>query len=301
MPKIKHERGRGAYLEYSTSQTTGKRPTQQDAHKALLSETSKFAVLDGHGKRGGIVSAVLSESILEYDAVSSLHDHFLRLDEILKTDTFGVLRVTDLMDSGSTAVLVNIEAPDTADFYRTTVANCGDSRAYVFTTKEQKSTIAQTQIIDKHNNTWYVYTSKDHDALSPLEKLRIETADHIVSPSGRVDGCLMVSRAFGDIDYKDSEHPLTSAVIAVPEIFEYTLNRGSIVVLACDGLLEAFATYEKYELDGFRMKKEIFDYQALFNFFEENTIEQATKAIIESHKFYDNTTVTAIRLERASL
>lgn len=78
--------------------------------------------------------------------------------------------------------------------------------------------------------------SKDHIALDPSEKARVEARGGFVSVSGRVQGCLMVSRAMGDRTVK-------RYISATPEITTTTLGGDDdFIVMASDGLWDVVSS-----------------------------------------------------------
>jgi len=56
----------------------------------------------------------------------------------------------------------------------------------------------------------------------------------------RVDGCLALSRAFGDYGLKDNPDlpPTEQKVIALPVLTKVTARRGDVLLLCCDGITE---------------------------------------------------------------
>lgn len=84
--------------------------------------------------------------------------------------------------------------------------------------------------------------SEDHKPALPGEKRRIEKAGSVITPEGRVDGNLNLSRSIGDLRYKKNksltpqEHPVT----AFPDIKKVARSpEHDFVILACDGIWEA--------------------------------------------------------------
>eukprot|EP01124_Arcella_intermedia_P033804 TRINITY_DN8220_c0_g1_i1.p1 TRINITY_DN8220_c0_g1~~TRINITY_DN8220_c0_g1_i1.p1 ORF type:complete len:278 (-),score=70.99 TRINITY_DN8220_c0_g1_i1:67-900(-) len=101
-----------------------------------------------------------------------------------------------------------------------TICNLGDSRALLIPSDKPFASL-----------------TIDHKPNHPDEKKRIEAAGGFVSDVGgvaRVNGCLAVSRAFGDKPFK--LHP--SLVSVTPEITETKAVLGDYLLLACDGLFE---------------------------------------------------------------
>lgn len=103
-----------------------------------------------------------------------------------------------------------------------TICNVGDSRIMVV------------------RNGTILFVTNDHKPMNNDEKSRIEEAGGVVRMN-RVDGDLAVSRAFGDGQFKRSENkdPRKQKVIAVPDITTLDLQKGDIVILACDGVFES--------------------------------------------------------------
>ena len=83
--------------------------------------------------------------------------------------------------------------------------------------------------------------SEDHKPHNKGERARIIAAGgHIFQ--GRVDGCLNLSRAIGDFDYKANPKlkPEKQMVTCVPDIKRHIIEPGvdKFVVIGCDGIWE---------------------------------------------------------------
>eukprot|EP00818_Percolomonas_sp_WS_P010636 CAMPEP_0117446074 /NCGR_PEP_ID=MMETSP0759-20121206/6138_1 /TAXON_ID=63605 /ORGANISM="Percolomonas cosmopolitus, Strain WS" /LENGTH=600 /DNA_ID=CAMNT_0005238299 /DNA_START=77 /DNA_END=1879 /DNA_ORIENTATION=+ len=110
--------------------------------------------------------------------------------------------------------------------------NLGDSRCVVY---------------DRHS---VHCLTNDHKPDSPMERLRIEKANHVVYRS-RIDGGLAISRAFGDHRlYKNTKniHPTKQAVSPVCDIQRMELRPGVVghrfMILACDGIWDVMTEHE---------------------------------------------------------
>jgi len=104
------------------------------------------------------------------------------------------------------------------------VANAGDSRAVL---------CGPTGVA--------VALSSDHKPGEPGEAARIRAAGGFVAAVGgvaRVNGSLALSRAIGDLAYKDPARPPPSQVItAEPDVRHFVLQPGdAFLLLACDGV-----------------------------------------------------------------
>ena len=118
-------------------------------------------------------------------------------------------------DSGCTAVLAVFRGDDLF------VANAGDSRCVV----SQKGKAIDMSI--------------DHKPEDEREQTRIEAAGGQVTPDGRVNGGLNLSRALGDHTYKNNDKlPLEEQMISpLPDVKKLHIDADSeFMVLACDGI-----------------------------------------------------------------
>jgi serine/threonine protein phosphatase PrpC len=109
------------------------------------------------------------------------------------------------------------------------VANAGDSRCVL---SRSGQAVALTQ---------------DHKPMDPEEYDRIIKAGGFVA-DGRVNGSLNLSRALGDLEYKQSKDlpPEAQMVTAFPEIRREKLQPGAdeFLILACDGIWDVLTNQE---------------------------------------------------------
>ncbi|KAK9808817.1 hypothetical protein WJX72_004207 [[Myrmecia] bisecta] len=109
-----------------------------------------------------------------------------------------------------------------------TVANAGDSRC-VFSRRGEA--VAMTE---------------DHKPTQDEERQRIMKAGGFVA-DGRINGSLNLSRALGDMEYKQSTElpPAEQMVTAVPEVRRAVLDEGDeFLLLACDGIWDVLTNQE---------------------------------------------------------
>lgn len=106
-------------------------------------------------------------------------------------------------------------------------ANAGDSR----TVLSEKSKAVDLSI--------------DHKPDLPSEKTRVYQAGSVVE-EGRVNGCIAISRALGDWEYKSrSLPPEKMAVSAVPEIKIHQItSQAEFLIIACDGIWDCMTSQE---------------------------------------------------------
>ncbi|KAL4450727.1 hypothetical protein ABPG77_001083 [Micractinium sp. CCAP 211/92] len=108
------------------------------------------------------------------------------------------------------------------------VANAGDSRCVL---SRAGRAVAMTQ---------------DHKPMDTDEYARIMKAGGFVA-DGRVNGSLNLSRALGDLEYKQTKElgPEEQMVTALPEIRRETLQPGDeFLILACDGIWDVLTNQE---------------------------------------------------------
>ena len=267
-------------LSFVVSEMQGWREQMEDTTISILkmneplSNTSMFAIFDGHG--GPMVSKICEQSFpLEIcrqagrsssleDLSSVLEKSYTEIDTFLQTtgslknmrhtggspilnqtvsrinsltgETEGIVRENLFDFIGSTAVVTLIRGKE---IY---VSNAGDSRA----------------ILCRNGNA--VDLTRDHKPESPRERSRIENAGgrvSIVGPCHRVDFGLNLSRALGDFLYKrNADLPAShQKITAVPEIVKETLtDEDEFIILGCDGVFELLSNQQVINFVRFRLK-----------------------------------------------
>eukprot|EP00210_Caulerpa_lentillifera_P007780 g7424.t1 len=125
------------------------------------------------------------------------------------------------------------------------VANAGDSRCVLCREGEA------------------IPMSRDHKPTDPDELSRIRTAGGFVF-EGRVNGCLNLSRAIGDLEYKEPKDlpPEQQIITANPEIKSIQLSPGDqFVLLACDGIWDVLSHQQAcdFVLEKLTSKKELYE------------------------------------------
>ena len=257
-------------LSFVVSEMQGWRDQMEDATLTLLaldeplSDTSMFAIFDGHG--GQMVSKICEQSFpLEVcrqaklsqsvDLGAHLVASYTQIDSFLQTTgSIKNMRVSptipltradapegipreNLFDFiGSTAVICLIRSGSIV------VSNAGDSRAILC-----RDGVA-------------VELSRDHKPESPRERNRIENAGgrvSIVGPCHRVDFGLNLSRALGDFLYKrNTDLPAShQKITAVPEIVTESIGPADeFIFLGCDGMFELLTNQQVINFIRFRLK-----------------------------------------------
>jgi len=204
--------------------TQGKRPSMEDSGVYLTpftSETSLFlSVYDGHaGHRCSNFLANTLPNELRRETQSNgatipTEDIFCRV--FSDTDQLWLESAKDArIEDGSTALCLALDGNDL------TVANCGDCRA----------------IFCQNGLTQQL--TRDHRPTDEAEGERIVLSGATVI-GGRLLGQLGVSRAFGNLDFKDS-----NLLSSDPEIHHLTLtSEVEILVVGSDGLYDHFSNEE---------------------------------------------------------
>jgi serine/threonine protein phosphatase PrpC len=203
----------------------GLRASMEDCSTILYPFTESPAsvlvgVFDGHA--GGLCSSFLANSLpaelkkQTKESKSPLPSEDLVKNVFQSTDHQWLVQAkSKSIEDGSTAICVVLDGPDLI------VANCGDSRALLY--QDGKTTVL----------------SKDHIPEDHDEKKRIIKLGGSVI-GGRLQGKLGVSRAFGNIEFKECKY-----LISEPDVKEVTVEHDAeFLVVGCDGLYEHFSNEE---------------------------------------------------------
>mmetsp|Transcript_52836 Transcript_52836/g.123622 ORF Transcript_52836/g.123622 Transcript_52836/m.123622 type:complete len:476 (-) Transcript_52836:47-1474(-) len=167
--------------------------------------------------------------------------------ETVSIDPERVLRDSSPEAQGCTALVALVDwtgatGPGAAGA-RLVVANAGDCRC-VLGSLRQPPPDAREASASSTCKVEATPLSEDHKPELDAEKARIEAAGGFVKdmPSGkRVQGDLNLSRALGDLRYKQRQDlpPAAQIVTADPEIRERVLTSGDqLLILGCDGIWE---------------------------------------------------------------
>jgi protein phosphatase 1G len=128
--------------------------------------------------------------------------------------------------SGCTAVVILVDRIHHTVY----AANCGDSRVVLC-----RDGIA-------------VPLSEDHTPEDDVEVKRIENAGGHVTEEGRINGCLNLSRALGDLRYKTNTSLKEDEQIisGTPDVMKCVLNPAldEYLILMCDGITGSFENQE---------------------------------------------------------
>ncbi|KAH8073646.1 protein serine/threonine phosphatase [Aureococcus anophagefferens] len=199
----------------------GWRTGQEDAHVAepdFGASLGLFAVFDGHGGAevaryaAAHVGAYLKRApgFAEGDYGAALRAAFFALD--------ASLRWPPLIRRGRGVVALVDRAAGVVY-----VANAGDSRA----------------ILLRAGGAAPAALSEDHKPEDDRERSRVEAAGGVVTPEGRVDGNLNLSRAFGDHRYKMEPGlaPERQRISCEPDVVVAPLSNKDVgLALVCDGV-----------------------------------------------------------------
>ena len=114
------------------------------------------------------------------------------------------------------------------------VANCGDSRSVL------------------SRNGKAVDLSEDHTPDDEREVERIEAAGGHVTEEGRINGCLNLSRALGDLRYKTNRtlNAAQQIISGHPDVVKCVLKpiEDQYLILMCDGITGSLTNQETVEL-----------------------------------------------------
>ncbi|XP_058001695.1 probable protein phosphatase 2C 8 isoform X1 [Hevea brasiliensis] len=249
---------KGFNIEADAAEDKGSRHSMEDAW-VLLPEASldspgtlrcaHFAVYDGHGGRfaaeyakkhlhRNVLSAGLPRELLDVKAAKkAILDGFRKTDESLLHES-----ASGGWQDGATAVCVWVLGQTVF------IANIGDAKAILARSSEAGGSLNHT---DGGNLLKAIVLTREHKAIYPKERARIQKAGGIISSNGRLQGRLEVSRAFGDRQFKKV------GVVATPDIHSFDLtDREHFIILGCDGLWGVFGPSDAVEFVQRLLKQE---------------------------------------------
>ena len=239
--------GENDYMIYGTSAMQGRRLFMEDAHTNVLdhpvagTDVSFFGIFDGHGgwRTAKYISETLHVRLFEDENRRVRVDRFdglLQLDESIE-DSFIACNAARLAkkplhcdyDGSGCACIAACVFAESPTKLCVVVTNVGDSRAVLF-----------------HDGVVRAL-SQDHKPTVIAEQKHIIFAGGHVE-SGRVNGILSLSRAFGNPGFQCvAQSPREQVVPCVPTIQRafVSLVGGhsdhSFLLLACDGIWDVFS------------------------------------------------------------
>ena len=214
-------------------------PSLEGSNGAL----SLYAVLDGHGGRQAAdwcaarLPALLAEGLTGVNASAAIKEAIRTAFNQCDAELLEQCRANS-WDDGTCAIALLIDRRCSPP--RAYVANLGDSRAYAAVLP---SADAATSASTAATAIRSVPLSKDHTAVEPKERKRIESSGGFVQ-NGRVCGLLEVSRSLGDRKLKKGGEATrgSSLSIPTPDVTSFAVGpEQSFVLLACDGLWKVFS------------------------------------------------------------
>ncbi|CAI9260237.1 unnamed protein product [Lactuca saligna] len=280
------EDGENGRVKYGLSSMQGWRATMEDAHAALPDldhSTSFFGVYDGHGGKvvAKFCAKYLHRQVLKHEAYSSgdietsVEKSFIRMDEMMRGQRgwreLSVLgdrinKFSGVIESliwsprgGETSHQLDewaFEEGPHSDFTGPTsgctacvaimrnnqliVANAGDSRC----------------VISRKGEAYNL--SRDHKPGLEVERDRILKAGGFIH-AGRVNGSLNLTRAIGDMEFKQNKFLSAEKqiVTANPDVNTVELcDDDDFVVLACDGIWDCMSSQQLVDFVHEQLKSE---------------------------------------------
>ncbi|WZZ57927.1 hypothetical protein YC2023_058034 [Brassica napus] len=184
-------------------------------------KVAKKAILDGFRKTDELL---LQESVSAFLSALGCFANISSIESFFSVLTF--VYGSGGWQDGATAVCVWIV--DQKVF----IANIGDAKAVLARSSTTNESGSHTEAC---NPLKAIVLTREHKAIYPQERSRIQKSGGVVSSNGRIQGRLEVSRAFGDRQFKKF------GVIATPDIHAFELTeRENFMILGCDGLWEVF-------------------------------------------------------------
>ncbi|KAM0844764.1 hypothetical protein ACQ4PT_056827 [Festuca glaucescens] len=268
------EDGENDQLKFGLSSMQGWRASMEDAHSALLDldkDTSFFGVFDGHG--GKVVAkfcskylhreVLKSEGYAAGDLGTAVHRAFFRMDEMMrgqrgwrelqalgdKMNQFtGMIEGLIWSPRGSDS---NVQHDDWAfeegphsDFSGPT-CGCTACVAILRNSKLVVANAGDSRCVISRNGQAY-NLSRDHKPELEAERERILKAGGYIQ-MGRVNGTINLSRAIGDMEFKQNKFlsPDKQMLTANPDINTVELcEDDDFLVLACDGIWDCMSSQQ---------------------------------------------------------
>ncbi|WVZ64419.1 hypothetical protein U9M48_013932 [Paspalum notatum var. saurae] len=236
-------------VEAGAAEDKGCRHTMEDAWVVLPDAAAEspgslrcvhFAIYDGHGGRlaadyaqkhlhENVVAAGLPRELMDVKAAKkAIIEGFRRTDEaLLQESTKGNWQ------DGATAVCMWIMGQTVV------VANAGDAKAVL---ARSIATDGEGVVDETKNQLKAIVLTREHKAIFPQERSRIQKAGGSVGSNGRLQGRIEVSRAFGDRQFKKV------GLIATPDVHSFELTKKDhFIILGCDGLWGVFGPSDAVE------------------------------------------------------
>ena len=234
--KVQHSCGNGTSSEagrcaHGSASLQGRRPTMED--ELLLAvpiggRAHAYGVFDGHG--GARAARMLPRHLpgalrKRLAAAGAFSIEQLAAAAFEEIDAAICDRASaDGWDDGSTALVAIIEHESPTSGCTLTLLQVGDCDAVLASALDGGIADGGYPLVTRHRPT------------EAAEAQRLAAVGVVASATGRVSG-LAVSRAFGDVSYKQGDAPY---LIATPEVATRTLSvaeaANTILILACDGL-----------------------------------------------------------------
>ncbi|CAN6217277.1 unnamed protein product [Urochloa humidicola] len=236
-------------VEADAAEDKGCRHTMEDAWVVLpnaceespgILRCAHFAIYDGHGGRlaadyaqkhlhENVIAAGLPRELMDVKAAKkAIIEGFRRTDEsLLQESTKGNWQ------DGATAVCVWILGQTVV------VANAGDAKAVL----ARSISINGEGVVDETKSQLKaIVLTREHKAIFPQERSRIQKAGGSVGSNGRLQGRIEVSRAFGDRQFKKV------GLISTPDVHSFELTtKDKFIILGCDGLWGVFGASDAVE------------------------------------------------------
>jgi serine/threonine protein phosphatase PrpC len=212
------------FIKVGIASMQGWRQFMEDTycHKLKFSKfprASFFAVYDGHGD--STVAEYLRDHLVEeVDKLKNIHDKNLLTKAVTKLDK----KLQELYpDSGSTALFCIVDKSNKE--YLLTVGHIGNSSALLFSKDSDKLGVS--------------VLTKSHTPVLKKETDRIRRSGGEIQ-NDRVNGTLMLSRAFGDGAYKIPKtfSPEFQMVSSIPDLTAEVVIPGDYLLLVTDGVFE---------------------------------------------------------------
>lgn len=242
-------------IAWGVSERQGVRPSMEDSYayaKLQLTPYGKpayyFGIFDGHG---GAHSAKLAGKYAPSFFLTSFRENSPKIQKL-----------NDLIAAAFDKSYVELDKAMQRDYQDGTTAVSAlvwDTNVYLAWAGDSRAVVAAADGRIKAETT-------DHKPNNPTEKKRIEATGeriwvHPAAPKVYRVGDLASSRSLGDKQPKAIIAP--NAVIPNPEMKRVTIQKGDIIILACDGLWDVMTSQEAVKFVRENLNKSVEDLQKI--------------------------------------
>ncbi|EGR33915.1 protein phosphatase 2C, putative [Ichthyophthirius multifiliis] len=242
-PITQKETHSGKYggLEFATSCMQGWRTNMEDAHitdPKFDKETQLYAVFDGHG---GFEVAEFTAKYFPQQLKNNKNYQNKNFQEALKETFMYMDQLLQTEESKQELInLIKAKKPDLKPEELKSTAGCTANVVLIHKNTIYCANAGDSRCVLSTEGT-LVPLSEDHKPENELEHQRVKNAGGEVTAQGRINGNLNLSRAIGDLDYKNNQNlpQDQQLIISLPDVKIHEItHKDEFLIMGCDGIWE---------------------------------------------------------------